>query len=560
MIIFSIIAAVLFFGYFYDWSILNSYFYDWMLGGDASVHFFGFNFFKQEAWHWPLGLIEKLNYPLGTSIVYTDSIPWLALLGKLLNISPYYQYHGAWILFCFIMQAVAGYLLVQEAVSSPDTSKLATQLKCFLGSLVFITLPTLLFRSYAGTRHYALLAHFLVIFAVILSVRYIKTKKIEDGLWWSLIFISIGIHFYFTAMILLLYCGTFTSLERIKNLGIRPYVYAGMTFFSFYALGYLVIPVSESADFGFGRYSANLLSWINSDGFARVGLNFATTQNGQREGFQYLGFGILLSILLIAFNPSMRAALFLKFSKLKASLYFIILSFVLFFTISKKPSFLNVDLSVLMGLILYGILFLVIFYKVYKMKLWKSFVCTAFAILLFTQLGPVLRSSGRLGWILSYCLIYALFSLKPKLSWVSIMVVIQLIDVYPLINEVRANNQPIMSDHSFNEMVGPLDAYFNQNRPLFDRIVLVDGYNLAQAPLEFEALKYQLPVGPVYLARVDKVLGDKLQIDERAKLAAGAGESRVLYVFGDPAFFNVVRQNSVYQATQVGGFNLIIKK
>jgi hypothetical protein len=58
---------------------------DWIYirGGDMLQHQLGWMAFRAEPWSLKIGWISSLLYPTGTSIVYTDSIPLLAVFFKL---------------------------------------------------------------------------------------------------------------------------------------------------------------------------------------------------------------------------------------------------------------------------------------------------------------------------------------------------------------------------------------------------------------------------------------------------------------------------------------------
>ena len=62
---------------------------DWILNNpspDPSQHYLGWAFFRSSPWRLPyLGANYSVVYPYRTSILFTDSIPLLALLCKLLS-------------------------------------------------------------------------------------------------------------------------------------------------------------------------------------------------------------------------------------------------------------------------------------------------------------------------------------------------------------------------------------------------------------------------------------------------------------------------------------------
>ena len=59
--------------------VLNPQYIGWLMGDDPFTHFLGWHFFRREAWHFPIGLLHSYGMEMGSTIVYTDSIPLLAL-------------------------------------------------------------------------------------------------------------------------------------------------------------------------------------------------------------------------------------------------------------------------------------------------------------------------------------------------------------------------------------------------------------------------------------------------------------------------------------------------
>src|SRR5690606_340801 len=54
----------------------------WLAGGDLAQHYLGWEFFRRDAWRWPPGANQWLAHPVGTSLLYTDSMPLFGLLLK----------------------------------------------------------------------------------------------------------------------------------------------------------------------------------------------------------------------------------------------------------------------------------------------------------------------------------------------------------------------------------------------------------------------------------------------------------------------------------------------
>ena len=70
-------------------------------GNDTAMHHLGWHFFKNDIWRFPLGSNPNYGDELGSSIVYTVSIPLLSLFFKSLKsfLPENFQYFSFWF-FC----------------------------------------------------------------------------------------------------------------------------------------------------------------------------------------------------------------------------------------------------------------------------------------------------------------------------------------------------------------------------------------------------------------------------------------------------------------------------
>ena len=54
---------------------------NWLLtNGDTATHYLGSNFFKNDDWHWPIGLNPNYGIEYSSSIFFSDSIPIFAII------------------------------------------------------------------------------------------------------------------------------------------------------------------------------------------------------------------------------------------------------------------------------------------------------------------------------------------------------------------------------------------------------------------------------------------------------------------------------------------------
>ena len=81
---------------------------DWILGRlDPTQHYLGWLFFRNGPWTFPVGLNPLFGLDLSSSIVYSDSIPLLAIPLKALDplLPDRFHYFGLWIFASFLLQA-----------------------------------------------------------------------------------------------------------------------------------------------------------------------------------------------------------------------------------------------------------------------------------------------------------------------------------------------------------------------------------------------------------------------------------------------------------------------
>ena len=94
-------------------TIINPSYDDWLLledvgSGDTKFHYYGWLAYRQEGLQFPIGKIVSIGYPQ-TSVVFTDSIPLLAIILKPFNkiLPTPFQYFGIWILICYMLWGIS---------------------------------------------------------------------------------------------------------------------------------------------------------------------------------------------------------------------------------------------------------------------------------------------------------------------------------------------------------------------------------------------------------------------------------------------------------------------
>ena len=181
---------------------------DWILNNaspDPAQHYLGWVFYRRSGWHLPyLGANYSAIYPYRTSILYTDSIPLLAVLGKLLGgvLPARFQYLGLWGLFCYAMQGGLAQALIAR-VSGVRPGDTAKNWASVLGAGVLVLFPALNIRMFA---HTALAANWLVLLALWLWLCAEQSENRPTAaklcLWWGILgLLCAGIHLYYLPMV-----------------------------------------------------------------------------------------------------------------------------------------------------------------------------------------------------------------------------------------------------------------------------------------------------------------------------------------------------------------------
>ena len=279
----------------------------WLVGGDPLQHYLGWAFYRNSPWTWPVGLNPLYGMEFSNSIVFTDSIPLLAIPFKAISqFLPYpFQYLGIWVLLCFVLQSYFAFRLISLITNSVG-------IQC-LGSILFLFSPPLIFRL---SLHESLMGHFIILAALYLNLKpcsvLISAKKnYEDSFAWIILLsIAVMIHFYILVMIFSLWIADVLRRVLIQKkvshsaVIIEIALTLGILYFVAWQIGYFAIEVASGSASGFGDFRTNLLALFNSRGWSYLLRPIPlrdSVEAATGEGFQYLGTGSLFLLLCAAF-------------------------------------------------------------------------------------------------------------------------------------------------------------------------------------------------------------------------------------------------------------------
>lgn len=288
------VAGLIVFSLLVDPSILDPLHTGWLATGDTAQSYLGWLFFRQEPWTLPLGTAHRLGMEQANSIVYSDSIPLLAIVFKLFRawLPASFQYDGLWLFGCYALQ---GYFACRLLMLFTRRGVLLAG-----GVLLFLLSPIMLLRV---QEHLALTAHWVLLAAIYLYYAAPGRKRLLQ--WLLLLWLAPWIHAYLMVMayaIWAAYLLRHALLDRRmpwRDLFVAAMLSVAGSLSMMWLAGYF--GEMEVATGGFGFYSMNLLSPLLPIGAGPFLLHApAAATAGQYEGFNYLGLGVLMGLAVAA--------------------------------------------------------------------------------------------------------------------------------------------------------------------------------------------------------------------------------------------------------------------
>jgi hypothetical protein len=418
--------------------------------------------------HFPITKTVDINYPEGISIVYTDSNPLLSIIAKLSKavFPPSFQFTGIWYLICWILQSVFGFLVVRKLTKNQVYALLAGFLLCLL--------PTQIFR----VSHENLMAFWLILWSIFIYIHDKYSIQKKQLLFFIVLCIAALVHGYFVFMVFFvtLVWLTMVSLQLFKEKEQR-FILKFIVINSAYTLGFILLlwvtgyfynSPRETDLAGFGFFSMNLNSPFNP--MDPVYSNFLPPikiNNGQYEGFQYFGLGILLLLFVVGLFYLKK----ISFSVERLEIFGLITIAVL---LVKGDSFILYERLLFVWFFLTYFLIIYFLYRGNQFRLMQLYiVATICSFLAFSNIWTLgktelftieipgflniifakMRSSGRFFWIATHIIVIsgslllykAVNSKKVANAILSVIVVVQILDITKLEYRVDSNNTEYQS-------------------------------------------------------------------------------------------------------------------
>lgn len=196
------LAGVAFFLALYGVRVLDVTNADWILnsGADPSQHYLGWQFYRGSELRLPyLGMSYNTVYPYRTSVLYSDSIPLLALHFKPFSalLPATFQYMGLWGLASFALQGLLAQKIAWR-ISGAEERGIAVQAGTVAASVLALLYPVLTIRMFA---HTALAGNWLILLGLWLWLC-CRGGVVRSCLWWGLAgILCVGVHQYYLPMV-----------------------------------------------------------------------------------------------------------------------------------------------------------------------------------------------------------------------------------------------------------------------------------------------------------------------------------------------------------------------
>jgi hypothetical protein len=476
-------------------AILNPENAAWLTDPDPATFLYGWRYFRAAPWSWPPGLNPDYGLGVSSSIVYSDSIPLFALPMKIVrSLWDIPQFAGIWLLACFVLQALFGWLVVGLASTSKSFR--------LLGAALFLFMPMFLWRL---NGHYALCAHWLILAGLLLALRPMR----PNPTWWlSLLVAAAFTQVYILLCLLPLWAADLVRHHRDTwgRLVAGASLTLAVLVLSMWLAGYFAVREGLMAT-GYGFYHVNLLSPINPMGWSLI-LPTLPAGPGDYEGFIYLGAGGLMllaaSILLVCARPTLLRAATPHGAVLLA------LMGLLIYAITNRVGFAAHDLQVMP------------------------------LPLAVEQVVAVFRASGRLCWPVVYgvvlgCMVIIVRSLGSRRASILLAcaLVLQIVDTSAGWRRIRAklNPPPLASPAKL------VSTFWPEAAAAYRRVMVVppgDAVPNWSVVARF-ASENGLPTNAINFGRIDHAKLQNLRLQLEEELSTGNYTSGSLYVLNDQA-------------------------
>lgn len=408
---------------------------DWLFYGDYRSGYLASEFFKNSPFlQWPITSIPAYGDGWNSILINAGGNVFTDLPTKYLRVllPKQFQLVGFWTVSCFALQGFYSAKLVQ--IFSKSRSFILSSSFLFIGAPILLTRIGIMGHDKLG-------AHWILLCAIYLYFR----DKISTRSWVILFAVAASTEIYLTGMVVLVFIAFLSRVVVTKKVQIKCQKFSKLALVPCASLivalwlnGILsLVGVSR----GKGDYRLGGLAYLNPklsttasfsfifDFFSRVTPDFTKQLDG--EGFQFLGTGILLGVVISMFILKQQYHLI----DLKRIIPITLVGILLFvFSLSNRVVFLNYQIT----------------------YWWPRFALDA---------KESFRATSRFGWLLFYLIYLAVVVLiwlrkgsrRISTMLVFILVLVQFFDQNTVIKSFRSgemvHGMQLKTDlESFNDL------------------------------------------------------------------------------------------------------------
>ena len=576
---FPVLVGFLAYAYVTHFNGLNPFKVDWLLPFwrgtvDSSDHYIGWEFFRQAPLlQWPPGKSPNLGPTGGSGVALTDSLPLFAFLFKpLLHWSNRpFQYFGMWILACFVLQALFAWKLITVWIKKWEQALLTVLFICLM--------PMYLDRM---TWHFALAGHWLLLAGLFLMF----TENFSIRKWMALGIAATLIQPYLAIMVsilcLLTLLAHYAPIQKLGWIAFRATTFGAIVFVTGWLTGLLQFGLGAAGGSGFGRYSANVLTWVDP-GFTEFN-RFTWSRvvpdqlqgDGQYEGLGFLGAGVLL-VAVVAW-----AILIFRSTWLRRAL--LILPSVVAPILWGRTGTTQFKLCALFGLLI-GIILVAVHSQLAIAKSRTYIYVSGLGLLslgaisnvvfvgdhsvdpfpISSQLEPlfsVVRSSGRLHWPVTYlltCLIIVAASRNLRRYVATAVLILAFsFQIHDARDAIAITRESFIRGSAPEFLVSPLWETFGDR---YSKVAILlpnvdpmlhptnpdfspPDYSYLWRDVGLFAIKHRMQLNSFYFSREPTIQQDSESKILEAAILAQSLDSDTLYVFINSALWNFSKVHS----------------
>jgi len=473
---------------------------------DIATAQLGWMFFRDQPWSPRIALNPAYGIDYSGSIIFSDAIPLLSIVCKLLSpiLPVHFQYFGIWVLCSFILQGVFGWLLASRATQDP--------LARLLGAVLISLTPLYCFRFVSPLcAHMSLTAHWIVLAALCLCLP--PASRRPWLCWGALLVFTAFVHIYLFAMVATLWCADLVrraladKREALTEFAVLAAFNVGIIYLS----GVWSGPVGDHEG-GFGWFKMNALAFLDPNvSIAKDQLAWSALMpdipnwDGDYEGFAYLGLGGLLlaaaaAILLPGFLK--RTPIAYAYAPL-----LVVAAGMAVFALSHNVTFGNKNFFVP----------------------WPPPLRT---------LGELFRATGRFVWPLYYLIFFGMLLVlarriaSARLLWLlGLASIVQAIDLAPGWSSANAYlaARGAAPEPRLNA------SFWDQAARRYDSVRLVPHVNrdARYFDVALMALRHGMSTDAVYLSRTSRAAAEASRVRTEAGLATGQWPANTLFILSE---------------------------